>query len=305
MATEKEMLDIYKNHLASTGKDRKRYIDFVQKFLAYADGKYDRETVDGFIKNEKRKHHYSDGTVNLEFRVIRTFFGRNKLDWPFNKGEAPVIHEGDVNQPAIDPEEGRILIQKMRAADSGHPVIAAAQTFLAISSVYGLRRTEMVNLRSKHINIPDRTLFIETLKHGIERYHLIPEPVIPYLEQYDFDVPRSENFIFILWYQIEYIAGVTSHVHGMNWHSFRRTIRTSLKDNGVPDPDIEYFLNHKTATSSNMALRYSATKYASMFAPKGSKKASVRGSVLIPDQKIFEQDEDGEYKYHPFVGDWR
>jgi integrase len=299
-----EILNNYSNHLSSKGKTRAHYLRFAKEFLDYAQGQYDRATVEGFLENMKQKHNYGEGSLNFAFRVVCTLFKRNKLDWPFNRGEAPLIRESSVQAPALPPPTIKTAIAMVRKQD-----LPNAQAFLALSTTYGLRRQEMVNLtlaardgEPSPIRIKDRTIYIATLKHGRENTHIIPKEIVPYLENYDFSVPRSEFYMINLWYDIERLIGL-EHIEHMGWHSIRRTLQNELELAGLNKDIIQAFMGHKLRTSTDMGARYTVTRYVGYL--KGQEEtANLDGMAFNIDQKIFEKDKEGNYMHHPFLSDW-
>ncbi len=280
-----EILENYTKRLGSTGKTRSLYLRFASNFLEYAGGEFDREKIDKYLARLRRQK-YSDGTINLIFRTIRTLFSRNNMEWPYNRGESPQIREDRIQAPALDPDIIGEMIQAVKS--KGDP---DEKAFLAISTTYATRRIEMVGLVMEDVHIKDRTIHITTAKHGRERTHMLPEEILPYLAGYDFDVKRSETEIFTLWYRLEYRIGL-DHTNQVGWHSIRRTIDTLLLDK-LPEATVMSFMRWKQRTSSNMAYRYSAQR----FVGREGMSTKVVGEAKDVDSKIF--------AVHPFLEYWR
>ncbi len=280
-----ELLENYSKRLGSTGKTRNLYLRYADDFLNYANGDLDRETVDKYLLRLKRRK-YSDGSINLIFRIVRTVFNRNDIDWPFGRGESPQIREDKIQAPALDPDIIGEMIGKVK--QEGEP---EEKAFLAISTTFATRRIEMVELSTEDVNIRDRTIHIATAKHGRERTHMIPEEIVPYLEPYDFDSQRSESELFILWYRLEYLIGL-NHTNQVGWHSVRRTINTLLLDN-LPEATVMSFMRWKQRTSSHMPYRYSAQR----FIGREGMSTKVVGAAKDVDSKVF--------AVHPFLEYWK
>ncbi len=280
-----EILENYTKRLGSSGKTRSLYIRYASNFLEYAGGEFDREKIDKYLVRLGRQK-YADGSINLIFRIIRTLFSRNDIEWPYNRGESPQIREDRIQAPALDPDIIGEMIQAVKT--EGEP---SEKAFLAISTIYATRRVEMVGLVMDDVNIRDRTIHITTAKHGRERTHMIPEEIVPYIEGYDFDVGRSESEIFTLWYSLEYRIGL-DHTHRVGWHSVRRTINTLLLDN-LPEATVMSFMRWKQRTSSHMPYRYSAQR----FVGRDGMSTKVVGAARDVDSKVFE--------VHPFLEYWR
>lgn len=280
-----KLLENYSKRLGSEGKTRNLYLRYAGAFLEYANGNFERETVDKYLARLKRQK-YADGSINLIFRIVRTLFSRNDLEWPYNRGESPQIREDRIQAPALAPD----IIGEMISAvkEEGEP---DEKAFLAISTTYATRRVEMVEIETSDVNTKDRTIHITTAKHGRERTHVIPELIVPYLETYDFDIKRSESEIFSLWYRIEYRIEL-NHTNQVGWHSIRRTLNTLLLDE-LPEATVMSFMRWKQRTSSHMPYRYSAQR----FVGREGISTKVVGEARDVDSKVF--------AVHPFLEYWR
>lgn len=290
---KEECLERYSRSLGSEGKTRGLYIRYATDFLEYSNGNFDREVIMKYLERIRRKSKYSDGSVNFIFRVIRTLFNRNAallategIEWPFRRGETPQIREKNVQAPALNP----ITIGRMIKASREKGNIAE-QTFLALSSTYGLRRIEMINLNPKDVNLKDKVIHIATVKHGRERSHIIPEEIIPILKTYDFERVMSEFTLLGIWYLIEYRIGL-KHISRVGFHSIRRTLNTLLARQ-LSDITVKSFLRHKQRTSSDMTYRYSAIT----FVGEAEDVTELSSDSYTVDQEVF--------SVHPFLEHWR
>lgn len=281
-----QLLAQYSRMLSSTGKTRTLYLHFAGDFLDYADGDFSKETINKYLEHLRRKHKYSDGSINFAFRVIRTLFSRNNLEWPYRRGESPSIREGKVQAPALHPNTIIRMIQAVK--EKGEP---DEKAFFALSTTYGLRRTEMLRLSQLDVRIKDRSIHIATANQGQERYHLIPEEIIPYLKQRNFDNNITEFALLVLWYRIEHRIGL-KHIDRVGWESVKRTLNTLLLRQ-LPALIVMSFLRWKQRTSPFMPYRYSAVKFV------GEEGESIKGvgEALDVDNEVF--------KAHPFIEYWR
>ena len=130
-----EILRNYERGLASSGKTRSLYIRFAGEFLDYAEGDFSREKISKYLENMRHKKNRdgtlkSDGTVNFAFRVVRTMFSRNNLDWPFRRGEAPNIREDNIQAPALHPLTTIKAIQAVKEGE--YPAEAVSYTHLTL-----------------------------------------------------------------------------------------------------------------------------------------------------------------------------
>lgn len=298
---EKEALfKRYSTRLMSTGSQRKQYLGWVQDFLDYIasedirDEDAMRAKVQGFMKKMQHKHGYNSSSLRLCWGIIRAFFNRNAVVWPFGRGEAPQVKEPEINAPPLHPDAVNEMIAAVRQ-DGGpqHRVV------LALSSVYGLRRSEIRELagmrieqkRTKDpINMKDRVLYVATLKHGRARSHLIPDLIVPVLKEYDFDLRLSNSVMTQLWYDMEDMTGI-EHWPNLGYHSIRRTLSTLLQRH-FSAADVMLFLRWKQKGSDDRLMNYAATEFIGRQGP-----TSIMHPILSDlDERIFEK--------HPFLPAW-
>jgi len=281
---KEKILQNYGKMLAGSGRTRKLYLSYAQMFLDYAGEDMGKETILNFLERLRRKG-YADGSINFIFRIIRRLYATNNLEWPFRRGEAPQIREDNVRALAIHPDIVAEMIEKIKK--EGTP---QERAILAVASVYGTRRIELMELTQDDVMIKDRVIHIKTAKHGRERMHLIPEEIVPYLADYDFNTRLSEFGIFSLWYQIEHKVGL-KHTDRVGFHSLRRVLNTLLL-NYLPEVVVASFLRWKQRTSNVMPFRYSAQK----FVGREGITTTVVGQAKDVDTKVFE--------VHPFLPYW-
>jgi len=278
------MLAKYEAQLAASGKMRNHYLRFARDYLESAKSDYSRATVDRYL-DRLRRNGYNENSARFVFSILRTLFKRNGLDWPFRRGEGPQVRENEINAPALDPD---VIAEMIRAIKLDGE--RQERFFLALSTTYGVRREELLELASGDVNLGGRTLHIHTRKHGRERTHMIPDEIVPALQGYDFSIV-SEFKLLELWYRIEHRIGM-SHIDQVGWHSIRRTLNTLLLDK-LPETVVMGFLRWKQRTSSIMPYRYSAQR----FVGREGTITKVVGEAKDIDTKVFAQ--------HPFIEHWR
>ena len=286
--TSKELLAKYEQNLINS-ENKNHYAGYAKKFLDYADN-LDKETIDSYMKKLTREKK-SAGTINFAFRVIRRLFAVNELDWPYSQGQAPQISERDEYKPALDPEIIKLMIE---ATKDGRLDDDSAY-FLALSTIYGLRRGEMVELKSGDIDFASGTIFISTLKNGRQRYHLIPMEIKPYLERRNFERQYDLTQVSQVFWRIINKSGLEAlRTNGLKlgWHSIRRSLLAGLMDNGLNPFAARVFLRWKGVTGElAMPARYYASTVIGL---KGNKVVSEEAKG---DKEVFE-------KYHPFLKFW-
>jgi len=136
MSERDDLLQKYASNLPDD-RYRNHYVSYASNFLESA-AALDKESINKYLAKLKRRGK-SPGTINFAFRVIRTLFNVNRLEWPFRRGEGPQIRQRDEYKPALDPELVRIMVEAAKTGKLGD----APACFLALATVYGLRREEM------------------------------------------------------------------------------------------------------------------------------------------------------------------
>jgi integrase len=220
--------------------------------------------------------------------VICRLFAVNDLPWPYKRGEAPTIKERDEYRPQLSPE---IIEAMIRTALEGK-LFTDEQCFLALSTVYGLRRAEMVNLRPEDVNLKSHTLHVSTIKFGRECYHLIPPEINPYLEVHDFNIRYGIATLSVIFKRI-LIKSTAGQLKSplLGWRSIRRAVFEGLIKNGVNPLEARKFMRWKSPGDMTTLARHYGTVVVGL---------GIRSSALdeaAGDAKIFEK--------HPFLGFWR
>lgn len=259
------------------------FFTYAKKFDDFAKGNYDKQTVNKFL-DKLRRDDYSDGTIDFVFGIIRSFFKKNGIPWPFHRLEGPVVRETEVRQVALHPE----LIKRMIETGKNGALTGQETAFLVLSTTYGVRRSELIGIRPSDIDLKNGIIFVETLKHGRQRYHLVPEEIKPYLRRYDFSTPVSASGASQLFCSIEHKC-YGKHIPDAGWHSPRRTLTTLLLNSGVPTEVVHDFLRWKAIT---MPQRYHATRFTGL-----EEETVVLGKEAQEvDQLVFSK--------HPFLAEW-
>lgn len=135
---------------------------------------------------------------------------------------------------------------------------ALETVYLVMSTVYGLRRAELAQLRRINFSHNLSSVDVNTLKHGNPRTHVIPEQVRPYLRMAFSvlrDIPDYDLTTVSVIYQE--ISDKSGHKRQFRegWHGIRRLIDTELLNRGVPLPIVRNFMRWSTP-SGDMAFRY-------------------------------------------------
>jgi len=287
MANKELILKRFSDDLRGSKESvRKHRVYYASKFLDYADGtdlsQWNRDLVDGFV-SKLEEEGYARGTIRNVFGIVKRVFDaakevsedeRNRavseIDpsdpsaaakliqivskpgprWDVGKRANPKVEASDVVKPSLTFEE----MEKMVLAAKSGVLEPAECLFLALSSIYGLRREELYRLRREHFDLDNRTFWVDTAKGGEKRYQLLCDEVVPYVENHDFDAYYSP--FKVSWYfgRICDKAGVERR-QGMGWHSGRRLLDTLLIDQFGELP-AKIFLRWRLSASAAMELRY-------------------------------------------------
>ena len=282
-----ELLAKYSSNLPES-RYSKHYLSYARNFLDSADT-LDKEAVNKHLSKLKRKKQ-SPGTRNFAFRVIRRLFVVNGLEWPFKRGEAPLITQRDEYKPALALEIIKIMIE----AAKGGKLTDEGTCFLSLSTTYGERREEMVNLKPGDIDLINKTIFISTIKHGRQRYHLIPGEIEPYLQKHDFNQEYSLGRMSQIFWEIIYQSGLGAlRSKRLGWHSIRRSLLSLLHKSGLDPFTVHSFMRWKGGMEADLAIdaRYHATSFISL---DGETPVALEAEG---DKEVFEK--------HPFIPLWR
>lgn len=280
------LLEKYAANLSSSS-NKVQYLRYARDFLEHAGG-LDRASVERYL-TRLRKNNRRPGTVNFAFRVVRRLFVVNGLEWEYHRGEAPEIGERDEHRPQLSTE----IIERMIGTATGGRLQAEEACVLALSTIYGVRREEMYVLETKDVDLKNNAIFISTVKHGRQRYHLIPEDIKPYLAKHDFGQRYSATATSQLFWRIvnkSNMEGLKSQRLG--WHAIRRSVLDGLINNGVNPFAARAFLRWKGTTGElAMPIRY-----------YGNVVVGLEGNTPVLEEA---KGDDEIFDKHPFLPMWR
>ena len=281
------ILGKYAANLSNSG-NKNHYLAYARDFLQHADN-LDRAAVDRYLqllRRQKRK----PGTINFAFRVIRRLFTVNGLPWEYRRGEAPPIGQRDEYRPQLSTDIIRVMIG---AAISGK-LHEDESCFLACSTVYGLRREEMVDLEPEDVDLANSAIYVSTVKHGRQRYHLVPEEIKPYLAGHDFSKRYSLSGMTQLFWRVVNNSGLGGlKPQRLGWHSIRRSVLDGLIDNGINPFAARSFLRWKGVISTEMAM---PVRY------YGNVVVNLNGSIPLLEEAAGDEE---IFQKHAFLPMWR
>lgn len=252
-----------------TKKSRMYYAEKFTKFAGDSDG-WDKTTVIRFMK-KLEKEGYSKGSQRQVYQIVKRVFDAAGITWPMGKRAAPKVQPSDIVKPSVSSS----VVETMVTAAKEGKLLPDEAAFLALSTTYGLRREEMIRIGSEHIDYENERIYITTCKGGTERYQLIPQEIVPYLQAHDWDKLYSLTGLTIMYGNIEKKCGIV-HTDGSGWHAIRRSLDTNL----IQWNYIYTKMFLRWRLSGDMAIAY------------------VTLDPLKVDRTVFEQ-------AHPFLKFWR
>ncbi|MFA5376691.1 MAG: hypothetical protein WC455_13165 [Dehalococcoidia bacterium] len=278
-----EMLSKYAASLSGSDRTRALLLSFCEDFLErirYREP--NRAAVVMYMKYLRNEAEYSDNSINLKWRTLRRFFIVNGLEWPFTRNEVPRVRESDVYAPALHPD----LIKKFIALAHAGDLTQAEAALLALSTTYGHRRAELATTTKLDVDIASGMLLVKTLKHGRERWHVIPDEIVPWIEGYEFP-PLTEDRVTRIYLSIEEKTGM-KHIDATGWHSIRRTLVT-LVGRYCSELEVHKFFRWGDTA---MEQRYTSVR----FVGGDEDTREMAGAESQIDTRVFAQ--------HPFLGMW-
>jgi len=291
----KEILDQFLSELSGASPatiNPRRF--YAGKFLQFAGDRpfqeWDKTMVTAFI-SQLEKEGYAPSTIRNAYGIVKRVFDaaktvherqRTKLISEVNPEDpsavAVILQAMALPGPTWDiPKRGivpRVDMMNRPAStrDEIKKIVATAKNggleppeicYLALSSIYALRRGELCAVRKEHFDFNDNTLFVMTEKGGERRKQLLCDEILPFLKEYDFGVEYSPYMMSRMWKVIRCKCGF-SNSDGEGWHSNRRYLDTELRDSLASDPNLnrdaqlitKIFFRWRLSSSSEMTDRY-------------------------------------------------
>lgn len=292
---QQKKLDTYLDDVSRNGHTQATNGIYARAFLWFGNGDLSRGTVEDFMEAMAKTNSEnplprgkaaSPGTQALVFRILKRVFETNGTAWPFRRAEGPKVSNRDQRHVALSWQ----LIKRVVTAALDGELSDKEAAFFCLSTIYGMRKMEMGDVRSDHLDFLRRTLYINPKKRGVERYHLIPDEIADVLGRYKWNEVIDENHADYLWTIIERKLHFPE-VAGMGWHSVRRMLVTLLWEK-LPEPSINRFLRWSAGDSSKMAVRYHSVQIVG----DGQSEFSVDEAELEADREVFD--------VHPFLPFW-
>lgn len=200
---------------------------------------YDKWDVLKFFKY-LQEEGYSSAYIRGAYWAIKLYFESEGWLW---EAKLPKIENTQIIKPALPKED---IIKLILSTASGGT--AEEKVYLALSTIYGLRRAEMANLSQQDLDFEENTIFIRTKKGGTPRKHLIPSQIFNLLCQHDFSRVPSTSYLSLLFKRISGLAQLKIE-GGTSWHGIRHRLNIELIEAGLPEITVLSFLRWKYKTS--------------------------------------------------------
>jgi len=205
---------------------KRNYLWILDNFKRYVQKADDDDYLIGYFSHLKKKG-CSSSMLNLARAALKAYYLCYDLEWPKKLERWFKVKErsDEIKRPVLELDDVVAMIEA--ALSKGNWV---DKVFLCLSTIYGLRFSEMKNLRPDHIRIPELRLTIYTRKGGEKRIHIIPTEIVRILE--DFRVPPVSE-IAAAFNRLAMVAGVYKKLQemrkefqGVGWHAIRRALIT-------------------------------------------------------------------------------
>lgn len=206
---------------------RLQYPLVIKSYLAYTkpENIFTRQGVNDYLA-KLTKEKKGGNTKRFVYYIIKKFFQVNDQKWPFPRGAPAKTPARELNAPAMPREDIERLITNRQSLETWEAGI------IALSSTFGIRQEEVLRVGPQ--DMYDGKIFIHTVKHGVEREHLLPEIIAPYVKAWaclDDRHRPAKATLFVLFHSICGRCGVKTE-RGMGLHSIRRQLATELLRSG-------------------------------------------------------------------------
>lgn len=215
------------------------YKSAINRFLRFTQEKEDPDEWDlrRFLENLEQ-NGFSRSYQRTSWYALKKYFKAKGIDWPLDQTDYPDLDRDAIKKPTLSQVQIRRMIQVVRNPLSGSE--ANERVFLALTSIYAIRKSEFCSLTENNIDRGSHTLYIKTKKRGESRYHLVPEEIRPYVYSWSFNKRISSSGAHIIFDAILAKAGIQK-TEGLGSHALRRGVFTALCSTDLPPMRIYNF----------------------------------------------------------------
>ena len=221
-----EILKKFKRDLSIAGRTQDTinlYLSISRKFLSKH-----KEITEDAIKDyiyELKTKKYSDNYLRLVHYILCRLAKTNKKDVDITP---PKIEKTKVNQPVFNLEEVKKLIVNCKKYCD-----IQQQAYVAVSTIWGLRKIEILRIRKEDIDKKENTIIIKTAKGGRPQAYTIPEKVKDILYSYKWEEVSRANIYGIFNYTLYLCKFNLEDYIGYGFHSIRRALITEMLRAGI------------------------------------------------------------------------
>lgn len=166
-----------------------------------------------------RKRKLTQTTIDKNLKVIK-LVAKIQGTWEFPKLDMRRPRDEDIRRTIFSLNDivSMISLGKLVLSD-------VEKAYLALSTIYGLRRIEMVTLKPQSIKLDgENSITVHVAKEGPQTTHVIPPEIAPYLGGFKPYRPDTATHMF---HRIGTKTGFRFE-RGYGWHSIRRSLTTEL-----------------------------------------------------------------------------
>jgi hypothetical protein len=199
-------------------------------------GKWDKADCLRYIDN-MISDNFKGATITTKFYMLKACFDTLGEEFPINESDLPRGRFSyQQNQPVLPVDVIREMVESVKSEYSPEAF------YLAISTIYGLRREELSKLTPK--SFTETTIMVDTAKHGMPRKHILAEQIRPIVLarcQVADTYTHSVTSLSGVYHHIAHDIGRESPF-GEGWHAIRRSLITGLLGSGLPDSSVRNYM---------------------------------------------------------------
>ncbi len=265
-----------------------QYRAIAYRFITAVKGDLTHDSIADYI-DALLEEGYAIGTIaKMHIRVIRQVCATNGVAFPLKRGEWPEPKEGDVIPKSMHRD---LIARYVETAKTSRKVRADDRALLALSTVYGMRRVELATMGPVTIDLKAGIVYVNTAKHGRERWHGIPPVIRPYLQIRW--APKTPYMVSESFWRLTDAAGLGNEpmVREMGWHSIRRALVRGLEDAHLQDTTINIFMRW-ARSKKDMRQAYASVVVVG------------EGGEMTDPGRLDKETDTAVFAVHPFLSLW-